>query len=105
MTYQVTSITGCLAVTAAAKPEMEASHVGNITVRLSFDTQVVAPASNGTAEREAEKALVALELAKQNGSAAAAGSRNVTLDLTVQQAFQLLSELEDMQVSLISADR
>lgn len=101
MTYQVANVTGCLAVTAAAKPEIEDSHVGNITVRLSFDTQAVVPASNGTVEREAEKALVALELAKAAGSS----SGNITLELTVQQAFQLLSELEDIQVSLISADR
>jgi hypothetical protein len=98
MTLRVASVTGCLAVTAAAKQEIEEHTVGNITVRLSFDAVTVVPPSNGTVEREAERAI----LLHRGGSSAV---QNITLDVSLQQAYELLSELEDMQVSLISADR
>lgn len=104
MTHQVSTVTGCLAVTAAAKSDIEASTVGNITVRLSFDTKAIIPSANGTVEREAERALAVLSSGGGSGDGSG-GAGNLTLDLTVQQAFQLLSELEDIQVSLISADR
>lgn len=102
MTQRVSNVTGCLAVTAAAKPEIEESTVGNITVRLSFESTTVVPPPNGTVEREAERALVRASAVSEGANGA---SEKLTLDLSLQQAYQLLSELEDIQVALMSADR
>jgi hypothetical protein len=96
MAHRLVNASGYLTITGAAKHE---DQVGCLAVVLALNVEPVVTLSDGTPDREMQRALA------QSNGALSSSVTSIPLQLTLSQAYQLLSELEDLHAKFLAADQ
>lgn len=97
MTHALEDFQGYLALTAAAS---DTTSVGALAVHLQLVLLPIVKPSDGTLETEVQRSLVRETLRERTMQ-----SNQLSLELSLQQAFHLLSELEDLEAKFVSEER